>query len=129
MEQATADRLAAAQLTKGERRVVERFASRLDNELGSDLRGLWLYGSRARRTAHPESDIDLLVIADGGRDRYGRTAGDLSEAAAIAEGESPFNFSVHVRNPEWLRDRRAIESFFIQEVDRDKIVLTGSALD
>lgn len=129
MEYATADQLNAAQLTESERRVVEHFASRLDNELGSDLRGLWLYGSRARGTAHPESDVDLLVIADGGRDRYGRIAGDLSEEAAITEGESPFNFSVHVHDPEWLQGRRAIESFFIQEVDRDKVVLVGSALD
>jgi predicted nucleotidyltransferase len=129
MEHATVDRLNAAQLTESERRVVERFASRLDNELGSDLRGLWLYGSSARRTARSESDVDLLVIADGGRDRYGRIAGDLSEEAAITEGESPFNFSVHVHNPKWLQGRRAIDSFFIQEVDRDKIVLAGSALD
>jgi hypothetical protein len=129
MEHASVDRLNAAQLTEGERRVVERFALRLDNEVGGDLRGLWLYGSRARGTAHPESDVDLLVIADGGRDRYGRIAGDLSEQAAIAEGESPFSFSVHVHDPEWLSGRRAIESFFIQEVDRDKIVLAGSALD
>jgi len=129
MEQATGGRLNAAQLTQSERRVLERFASHLDNELGGDLRGLWLYGSRARGTAHPESDVDLLVIADGGRDRYGRTAGDLSEEAAIAEGESPFNYSVHVHDPEWLQQRREIESFFIQEVDRDKIVLLGSALD
>jgi hypothetical protein len=71
----------------------------------------------------------LLVIAEGGRDRYGRIAGDLSEEIAIAEGESPFNYSVHVHNPEWLQRRREIESFFIQEVDRDKIVLAGSALD
>lgn len=129
MEHATVDRLNAAQLTESERRVVERLASRLDNEVGGDLRGLWLYGSRARGTAHPESDIDLLVIADGGRDRYGRIAGDLGEQAAIAEDESPFRFSVHVHDPEWLRGRRAIESFFIQEVDRDKIVVAGSALD
>lgn len=129
MEQAIADQLNTAQLTESERRVVERFASRLDNELGEDLRGLWLYGSRARGTAHPESDVDLLVIADGGRDRYGRIAGDLSEEAAIAEDESPFNYSVHVHDPGWLRSRREIESFFIQEVDRDKIVLVGSALD
>lgn len=129
MEQATADRLNAAQLSERERRVVEHFAARLDEELGGDLRGLWLYGSRARRTAHPESDVDLLVIADGGRDRYGRIAGDLSEQAAIAEGESPFNYSVHVHDPGWLQGRRAIESFFIQEVDRDKIVLAGSSLD
>lgn len=129
MEHATVDQLTAAQLTESERRTVERFASRLDDVLGGDLRALWLYGSRARGTGHPESDVDLLVIADGGRDRYGRIAGDLGEEAAIAEGESPFSFSVHVHDPEWLRGRRAIESFFIQEVDRDKIVLAGSALD
>jgi len=129
MEHETADQLSAAQLTESERRVVEGFVSHLDNELGSDLRGIWLYGSRARGTRHPESDVDLLVIADGGRDRYGRIAGDLSEKAAIAEGESPFNYSVHVHDPEWLQGRRAIDSFFIQEVDRDKIVLAGSALD
>ena len=124
-----ANQLNAAQLSQGERRVVARFASRLTDRLGSDLHGLWLYGSRARRAAHPESDVDLLVIADGGRDRYGRIAGDLSEEVAIAEGESPFNYSVHVHDPEWLHGRRAIESFFIQEVDRDKIVLAGSALN
>lgn len=129
MAEATADRLNAAQLTESERRVVERFTSRLSNELGGDLRALWLYGSRARGTADAESDVDLLVIADGGRDRYGRTAGDLCEEAAIAEGESPFNYSVHTHDPEWLQGRRAIESFFIQEVDRDKVVLAGSALD
>lgn len=129
MEQPTVDRLNAAQLTENERRAIERYASLLDDELGGDLRGLWLYGSRARGTAHPESDIDLLVIAEGGRDRYGRIAGDLSEEVAIAEGESPFNYSVHVHDPEWLHGRRAIDSFFIREVDRDKIVLAGSALD
>jgi predicted nucleotidyltransferase len=129
MEQATPDRLASAQLKESERRVLARVSSRLHQELGSDLRGLWLYGSRARGTAHPESDVDLLVIADGGRDRYGRIAGDLSEEGAIAEGESPFNYSVHVHDLEWLQRRREIKSFFIQEVDRDKIVLAGSSLD
>ena len=109
--------------------MVERLASRLDDVLGNDLLALWLYGSRARRTARPESDVDLLLIAEGGRDRYGRTAGDLGEEIAIAEGENPFNYSVHVHDPEWLQRRREIESFFMQEVDRDKIVLAGSALD
>jgi predicted nucleotidyltransferase len=86
MERATPDRLNAAQLTESERRVVERFAARLDKELGGDLRALWLYGSRARGTAHPEPDVDLLAIADGARDRHGRLVGDLGEYVAIAEG-------------------------------------------
>jgi hypothetical protein len=71
----------------------------------------------------------LLVIADGGRDRHQRTAWDLSEEIAFASGESPFSYSVQVHDRDWLRGRREIESFFIQEVDRDKIVLAGSALD
>lgn len=129
MTHATADPLAAAQLTESERRTVERFASRVRGTLGGDLRALWLYGSRARRSAHAESDVDLLVIADGGRCRYGRVVGDIGEEAAIAEGESPFSYSVHVHDLDWLRERRSIDSFFIQEVDREKIVLAGGELN
>lgn len=66
------DPLATAALTERERETVQLFASRLRDALGDDLRALWLYGSRARGEAHPESDVDLLVIADGGRGRLGR---------------------------------------------------------
>ena len=124
------DRLAAATLSEVESNTVQRFAVRLREALGDDLLALWLYGSRARgETPHADSDVDLLVIAAGDRERHQRVAMDLSEAAAIAEDESPFTYSVHVYDPEWLRGRREIESFFIGEVDRDKIVLAGSALE
>lgn len=129
MAMRTVDPLAAAALTERERETVQLFASRLHETVGDDLRALWLYGSRARGETHAESDVDLLVIADGGRDRYQRIAWDLSEEAAVASGESPFSYSVHVHDRQWLRGRRKIESFFIKEVDRDKIVLAGSALD
>jgi predicted nucleotidyltransferase len=90
---------------------------------------LWLYGSRARGEIPREgSDVDLLVIAEGDSERRRRLAMDLSETAALAEDQSPFTYSVRVQNEQWLRERREIESFFIGEVDRDKIVLTGSAL-
>ncbi|MGH2940444.1 MAG: nucleotidyltransferase domain-containing protein [Solirubrobacterales bacterium] len=128
MARATPDSLTAAQLTDGERRTVERFAARVQDALGDDLRALWLYGSRARRDAHVESDIDLLIIAEGGRDRYRRIVANLSEEVALTEGESPFSYSVHVHDLAWLHGRREIDSFFIQEIDRDKIVLAGSAL-
>lgn len=121
--------LAAATLSDPERRTVQRFVALLGEELGDDLRAVWLYGSRARgERPHPDSDVDLLVIAAGDVERNQRLAGDLGEAAALAEGESPFTYSVHVYDPDWLRGRREIESFFILEVDRDKIVLTGGAL-
>ncbi len=109
---------------------MQRFVALMDEALGEDLRALWLYGSRARgETPHPDSDVDLLVISAGDRDRDHRLAMDLSEEVALAENESPFTYSVHLYGPEWLRERREIESFFLQEVDRDKIVLAGSALE
>lgn len=109
---------------------MQRFLGMLGEALGEDLRAVWLYGSRARgERLHPDSDVDLLVIAEGDAEERQRLAGDLGEAAALAEGESPFTYSVQVHDPEWLRGRREIESFFIQEVDRDKIVLAGSDLE
>jgi predicted nucleotidyltransferase len=122
--------LAGASLSAAERRTVRRFVEVLRDELGEDLEAVWLYGSRARgERPHPDSDVDLLVIARGGHERHGRTAMDLSDAAAWAEGESPFAYSVHVYDTDWLRRRREIESFFVAEVDRDKLVLAGSPLE
>ncbi len=124
------DALATATLSDAERRTVRSFVAMLGEALGDDLRAVWLYGSRARGEApHAESDVDLLVIAAGDSEDRQRLALDLSEAAAIAEGENPFGYSVHVYDPEWLRGRREIASFFIGEVDRDKLVLAGSPLD
>jgi predicted nucleotidyltransferase len=124
------ERLAGATLSDAELRTVQRFVPMLCDELGDDLQAVWLYGSRARgETPHEDSDVDLLVIADGGHERYEQAALDLSAEAATAEGESPFSYSVHVYDPNWLQGRREIHSFFIQEVDRDKIVLAGSALE
>jgi predicted nucleotidyltransferase len=124
------DVLAPASLTPAERRVVERLVERLREELGPDLHAIWLFGSRARgETPHPESDIDLMVLADGSRLQIGLTAIELAHEIAPAEGVSPAWYSFSVRTPEWLRGRREIRSFFIAEVDRDKLVLYGSGLE
>lgn len=124
------DVLAPASLSQAERRVVERVVERLIEELGSDLHAIWLYGSRARgEPPHPESDIDLLLLADGSSWEVGQKATELVYEIAPAEGVSPVWYSLSVRTPEWLRGRREIRSFFIAEVDRDKIVLYGSGLE
>jgi predicted nucleotidyltransferase len=117
---------AEAALDAGERRVVERFVGLLHEEFGEDLRGVWLYGSRARgERRHKESDVDLLVVLarEAWQDHW--RAARLAYDAAEAEGESPVWYSVQVYTPERLAQRREIRSFFIQEVDRDKIVLFG----
>lgn len=129
------DALACAMLTPKERRVVTSLVQRLREEMRADLRAIWLYGSRARGDAvideddvDRHSDIDLLVIADGGDKRYGWPVIRLVNEIADAEGVSPVWYSVTIRDLDWLRGRREIRSFFVQEVDRDKLVLHGSGL-
>jgi predicted nucleotidyltransferase len=128
--------LSAAALNERERLIVERLLGRLREEVGNDLLAVWLYGSRARGDADPtesdpdrRSDVDLLAIAEGGDERYGKGVNALRFDVAEALGDSPFIFSVKVMDPEWLRGRREIDSFFIQEVDRDKLILYGDSLE
>lgn len=116
--------LEQASLSPIERRVLQHAVRLLVEEFGGDLHGVWLYGSRARgEEPGPESDVDLLVVADG-EDAWDR-AGRAVDEAAEAEGASPVWFMPHVYSRERIARRREIRSFFIQEVDRDKIVLWG----
>jgi predicted nucleotidyltransferase len=119
-------------LTVKERRVVARLLAWLNGEVGDDLLAVWLFGSRARREAdlsetHPDrrSDVDLMVVVGGDRDATSLGWDISPRLADIAdsEGESPVWFSPIVYDVDRLRARRSIDSFFIAEVDRDKVVL------
>jgi len=118
--------LTGATLNSEERASIEIFVASLRERLGEELRAVWLYGSRARGEEPGEySDVDLLVITDGGRDRDSSEVNRLAWEAATAGGMSPPLLAPHVMSPGRLANRREIKSFFIQEVDRDKIVLHG----
>lgn len=133
-----ADILETAALNDTERRVVARILDRLGSKIGPDLLAVWLYGSRARGEADPtetdpdlRSDVDLLAIVDSSRDveELTRWALPMVEEEGDAEGDSPVYYSLRVFDTDWLRGRREIRSFFIQEVDRDKLVLAGGRLE
>ncbi|GIU95773.1 MAG: hypothetical protein KatS3mg012_2230 [Gaiellaceae bacterium] len=113
-------------LTEVERRVLERVVALLEAAYGDDLRSVWLFGSRARgEEPAPDSDVDLLVVVrDATLDDHFRI-GRLVDEAAEAEGANPAFFSIHVYTPARIEERRAIRSFFMEEVDRDKVVLAG----
>lgn len=118
--------VAEANLTNPERRVLQRFLELLREDMGDELRAVWLYGSRARGEGEVgESDIDLLVLTETGRDDSRRVLRLLSKAEGELN-EAHWVVSALVQSPEWVDDRRAIDAFFIQEVDRDKIVLHGA---
>jgi predicted nucleotidyltransferase len=125
-------------LTRRERRVVERLLVWLRGTLADDLLAVWLFGSRARGEVDLEevdpdlrSDVDLMVIVGPGRDtgRLHRELAPHLERIADGEGDSPVWYSVLAYDIDRLRERRRVNSFFVQEVDRDKIVLFGDALD
>jgi predicted nucleotidyltransferase len=114
--------LAEATLTDAERSAVERFVSLLREQLGEDLDAVWLYGSRARgEQPHDESDIDVIVLT-----RRGEADRSLAWRTGSRSGEAGIKITPITTTREWIEERRAIESFFIREVDRDKIVLYGA---
>jgi predicted nucleotidyltransferase len=116
-----------ASLTEDERRALDLAVSELRDEFGKRLRSVWLYGSRARgEPRHPESDVDLLVVLDRQErpeDRH--RVHDAVWRAREEVGLGKVFISTQVYDVERIAQRREIRSFFIQEVDRDKIVLFG----
>ena len=118
--------IAEASLSMTERRTLERLVDLLRAEFGADLRSVWLYGSRARgETPGQDSDVDLIVVSSRNEREDDLRIRQLVVEAADAEGANAAWFSVKLYTPERVGDRRAIRSFFFQEVDRDKIVLFG----
>ena len=119
--------LADAALSRQERRVVERLLALLEAEFGPHLCSVWLYGSRARGDqTDTDSDVDLIVVSSRGQRDDDLRVIQLVFEAAKAEGANPATFSTKLYEPELVAQRRSIRSFFMQEVDRDKIVLAGA---
>ncbi len=121
--------LSEASLRDGERVLLDRFVEELRLRLGGELQGVWLFGSRARGEKPAEdSDVDVLVFVNDaswdGRMRVRRMLDDV--ALELNMGALTWFFSVHVHTPEWLAQRREIRSFFVAELDRDKIALCGA---
>lgn len=116
-------------LSARERALLERLLPGLADRFGERLRGVWLYGSRARGEppSHEDSDVDLLVLLDEYLSEDQDAVHEVMRAAerAIDDERIANWFSVHVHDVAWLAGRREIKSFYIAEVDRDKIVLHG----
>jgi predicted nucleotidyltransferase len=120
--------LAETSLSADERSLVERFVQELHSRLDGQLHAVWLFGSRARgELPSAESDVDVLVLVDDaswdGRMLVRKMLDDAARELGL--DALTWSFSVHVHTPVWLEQRREIRSFFIAEVDRDKVILDG----
>ncbi len=120
--------IASARLSDRERSLLERYAEVLGADLGDALRAVWLFGSRARgEEAGDDSDVDVMVFVDDdswpAKERIRRMLHEIAREMAL--DDVAWSFSVHIHTTAWLRRRREIRSFFIDEVDRDKVVVAG----
>jgi predicted nucleotidyltransferase len=120
--------LAETSLLADERTLIERFVKELRARLQDELHAIWLFGSRARGEApSEESDVDVLVLVDDaswdGRMRVRKVLDDAARELGLEA--VTWSFSIHVHTPNWLAERREIRSFFIAELDRDKVALRG----
>lgn len=118
--------LTEASLTDSERRTLDRLVEHLARTFAARLRSVWLYGSRARgERPHEESDIDILVVLDPSLPEDDLKVIELAWTAVDEAGPVTGLISPLVYSAERLAQRREIRSFFVHEVDRDKIVLYG----
>lgn len=101
----------------------QKFIGRLSNlgrQVLPDSASLWLYGSRARGTAHDESDWDLLILLD--KDK--QDSADFGKYAypftLMASGENQMIIPQIYTKKQW---RQMQFTPFVKNVEQDKLVL------
>jgi len=85
--------------------LLAEFKVKLQQIYGDRLKGVFLYGSRARGEAESESDVDILVVLDDW-DSYGAEVdrtGAVGSELSVAYGLSISR--VFVRERDWLHEQ------------------------
>ncbi|MGE0490527.1 MAG: nucleotidyltransferase domain-containing protein [Vulcanimicrobiota bacterium] len=105
-----------------ERELAKRFRDALDGLVGSRLARVRAFGSRARGTARPDSDLDLLVLLTGEVDRPTRhsvydLAYDLSAEDGFLVPLAPLVMSVGDFEELQKRERRLARDITEQGVE------------
>lgn len=86
--------------------VLAAFKSQVEALYGPRLKSLYLFGSRARQTNAPDSDIDVALILDGPIDIY-REIQRTSEIRAAINLDSGHSLSCVYLTPSDLDSKRS----------------------
>lgn len=112
-------------LQPAERQAVARFCEELERALPGRVQRLILYGSKARGDAHPESDVDLLVVVDSRTREVEDTIVDLT---ARLHREDGVYLEVLDMTPADLAAQCALGTPFIRNVADEGIPLKGESV-
>lgn len=102
------------------RRALRRFAAIAREHYGARLKGLYLFGSRARGDHHPHSDVDVAVVLQDGDWRSWnevRTLSDLTYDLLIEDGADIQ--AIPIRVSEWEEPSRHANPSLVRTARRD----------
>ena len=97
-------------------RVVDEMVSRIREAV--DPERIILFGSRARGTARPDSDFDLLVVKESSLPRYRRAAPLYTKLADL-----PVEVNILVYTPSEIAEWSAVRQAFVTSAIREGKVL------
>jgi uncharacterized protein len=107
-------------LARHETAALTEFAARIRAALGSTVRDVRLFGSKARGDARADSDLDVLVVVEGGRVRAEDLAVDIAFDINVANN---LYISPRVVTAESLADPVWRTTLFVQTVMQEGIPL------
>jgi predicted nucleotidyltransferase len=86
------------------------------------VHAVYLFGSNARRDAHPDSDVDLCIVADGAEQQL-ETAKEFRRA--IRDVRPKPAFTLLPITPERLQEKKACADHFFQTVLQEGVLLAS----
>jgi predicted nucleotidyltransferase len=107
-------------LSQLESEALREFSARIRAALGSNLRELRLFGSKARGDSPPDSDLDVLVVVTDDRVRAEDLAIDIAFDINVA---SDLSISPRVVTAGSLTDPVWRTTLFVQTVTREGVAL------
>ena len=94
--------------------------SKLGKKVLPDSASLWLYGSRARGTAHADSDWDLLILLDEDQQKSSDFAQYAYPFTLMASEEDQMIIPQIYTKKQW---NQLQYTPFVKNVEHDKVVL------
>lgn len=119
----TAQPLVINRITKKENDALQAFNQRLLSELGKQVRQVILFGSKARGDSAPDSDIDVLILAEEEGRQLRKTISKIS--SQIGLDYDVCLGALLIADKRWRQ--MSIERFSLcRNVERDGILLFSS---